>query len=134
MTLSSFLAEDTLLVAVLLTKAGLEFTVRLQVRLAQLSTSAKQWSSQTQAQLRTVAAGHFGTPGEAPSSALHEIAAARGSGAAAGAAAAAASSSSREPDASAAPEGELDADQELEAYLRVRALSLPLLFIVIRRL
>ena len=89
-----------------------------QVRLLQLSTSAKQWSSQTQASLRSVAAGHFGTTGEAPSSALHEIAAARGSGAAAGTAAAAASSST-EPEASAQPEGELDADQELEAYLRV---------------
>lgn len=98
----------------------------MQVRLAQLSTSAKQWSSQTQASLRSVAAGHFGTPGEAPSSALHEIAAARGAGGAAGAAAAAASSS-REPDAAAKPEAELDADQELEAYLRVCADGCPMI-------
>ncbi len=87
----------------------------MQVRLAQLSTTAKQWTSQTQASLRSAAVGHFGATGEAPSSALHEIAAARGSGVAAGAVAATADGASGEPAA------ELDADQELEAYLRVRA-------------
>ncbi len=90
----------------------------MQVRLAQLSTTAKQWTSQTQASLRSVAVGHFGATGEAPSSALHEIAAARGSGAAAGAATAAADGG--DPHSSGEPAAELDADQELEAYLRVR--------------
>lgn len=94
----------------------------MQVRLAQLSTTAKQWTSQTQASFRNVAAGHFGATGEAPSSALHEIAAARGSGVAAGAATAGAIGAAADG-ASGEPAAELDADQELEAYLRVRAIT-----------
>lgn len=75
-----------------------------------------------------MAAGHLGTTEDAPSSALREIATARGAGFAAGTAGSKdlSAAASREPDAAGNPDAELDADQELEAYLRVQ-LSFPCL-------
>lgn len=91
-----------------------------QTRIAQLSTTAKQWSTQTGASLRSVAASHFGPQGEAPSSTLHEIVATRAASSGSQAASAEPGSSSGQGNASRGGIGaELEADQELEAYLRV---------------
>ena len=95
----------------------------LQAKFAALSTSAKQWSDQTGATLRSAAAGHFGGGTDSPtaSSTLKEIARSRSE--------ALPESAARAPGRQQQAGGQqkdagLGHDQELEAYLHV-SLNLP---------
>ena len=96
----------------------------LQAKFAALSTSAKQWSDQTGATLRSAAVGHFGGGTDSPtaSSTLKEIARSRSEAlpeSAAGAPGRQQQADGKQKDAG------LGRDQELEAYLHV-SLYLPL--------
>lgn len=90
-----------------------------QAKFAALSTSAKLWSDQTGATLRSTAASHFGGTPDSPtaSSTLKEIA--RGKSGLLADSSAAEGSQGKQADAKEKTAG-LGHDQELEAYLHVR--------------